>query len=72
MYQCLAQQHQQANIMIISTTNMNSLHEVIKENDRLREKLERVIKLKNYEVIKEVPTQVLLEELLIREKDKPV
>jgi hypothetical protein len=51
---------------------MDNLHDIIKENDRLREKLERVIKLKNYEVIKEVPTQVLLEELLIREKEKPV
>jgi len=51
---------------------MSDLHDIIKENDRLREKLERVIKLKNYEVIKEVPTQVLLEELLIREKEKPV
>ena len=47
---------------------MDDLHEVIKENDRLRKELEKLIKLKSREVIKKVPTQVLLEELLTREK----
>ena len=47
---------------------MDNLSEVIKENDRLRKELERQIKIKNIEVVKRVPTQVLLEELLKREK----
>jgi len=49
---------------------MDDLHEVIKENDRLRKELDKLIKLKNREVVKKVPTQVLLEELLAREKTK--
>jgi len=52
----------------IANYNMDDLHEVIKENDRLREELEKQIKIKNVEVVKRVPTQVLLEELLKREK----
>lgn len=47
---------------------MSDLHEVIKQNDELREQLEKLIKLKNIEILKRIPTRVLLEELLKREK----
>jgi len=44
------------------------LHKVIEINDGLRDKLEEEKQIKNFEVLKRIPSEVLLKELLKRIK----